>query len=939
MISIRPGQCLWAAVVLLCFASAVVAGNPIYAPGIVPDTVPHYDTSSYDRTIPAPNSFTQYPIGQYPARWYEVLNYARAVAEKSDRVNIVTQGRTHEGRELVYLLISSPRNLQNVETLRGNMLRLADPSQSISPVDFDKLVQTQPAFAWMGYSIHGDELSGTDAAVRLIWHLAAANDSATIRLLDNVVVIVDPSENPDGRDRILSMLETYRSGVPNWDAQAMQHNGVWPWGRANHYWFDLNRDWIFVTQPETQARMQTILKYHPLMVVDAHEMGSDDNFLFGKPREPINPNTPPSVMKWMTTFTHEQAEALDTHGWPYYTGEWHEQWYIGYGSAWPTMFGALAILYEQANVGGGAILQSGNYLLHYQEAVHHQFASSLANLTSLTNHRVEMLRDYRETRRQIADNGRKSNLTYLIAPGRDRVRLNTFVKSLTDQGIQVQKATIDFTVGNAIDMFHKAVTSKRLPAGTIIVSTAQPHGALVKAILDFDPHFDQTELDLERTEVLKTGGTRQYETTAWSVALGYGLEAYTSTAGISVAMEPVTTLPVPTGRLENPAAQVGFMVNMQGELTYRLLNQLYQHGVVVFTSENAVTVEGRRFERGSLYIRKRGNAPDVAATLEKLAAQVGITIYGVNTGFATEGSMLGAPTFRLLNEPRLALVVGSPTDFTSAGSIWFTIDEQLELPHSLINVEGLPYTNLDKYNVLIVPDAWGGELGQHLGKGGTEKLRNWVQGGGTLILVGSSAAWAADTSTGLSEVRLRSQVIDKLADWDKSRAREKAAFSVTVDTTALWHPERAPKDTSKEQATDAKVSSEEEQYATRFQPRGAYLLAEVDTTDWLAFGQTDHLPVLLYTDKIFLSKDPVTTTARLTSEKNALRLSGLLWPEATERWAGSAFLTHESSGNGQLILFAGEPNTRAYSWGTRTFLANAILYGPGFCGSRIDYKK
>ncbi len=940
MTSQRLGYPLLAVAFMLLASSAPFAtGNPIYSPSVVADTLPYYDTSSYDKSIPAPNAYTSHPGGEWPASWSEVLAYARAVAEKSDRVRFFTQGETFEGRALIYLVISSPENIRNLDSLRSTMARIADPSQSIPAAELDKTTESQPAFAWLGYSIHGDELSGTDAAVRLIWHLAAANDPATLRILEDLVIIIDPSENPDGRDRYLSMLQTYHSNMSNWDDQAMQHNGVWPWGRGNHYWFDLNRDWIFVTQPETRARVETILKYNPLVVVDAHEMGSDDNFLFGMPREPINPNTPPTVKQWMQVFTQEQAKALDKFAWPYYTGEWHEQWFIGYGSAWPTMFGALAILYEQARVGGGAIMQPGNYLLHYQEAVHHQFASSLANLTSLADHRVQLLRDYRETRRQIVENGRKSNLAYLVVPDRDSARLSTFIKSLLDQGIQVQRARAEFTVSSVTDIYHKSLSSKRFPIGTLIVSTAQPHGALVKAIFEFDPHFDQTELDLERREVEKTGGTRQYETTTWSVPLGYDLETYATTSDFTATVVPLSYLPSSPGYLINAGAQVGYLVDMLGELTYRLLNQLFQHGINVYATENAVTVEGRTYPRGSLYIRKRGNPADLAQTLERLAGQVGISIYGVNTGLATEGSMLGAPTFRLLTEPRIALVAGNPMDFSSAGSIWFTIDRQLELPHSLLSLEWLPYTNLDKYNVLIIPDAWGGQIGERLGKNGAQTLRTWVEAGGTLILVGSSAAWAADTATGLSSVRLRSQVLNDLGEWEKSLQRELAAEKIAVDTASVWNPARVPKDTSKVQATDSKIIEADEQWATRFQPRGAFLLAEIDTTEWLSFGLRKNLPVLVYTDKIFLSKNPVIAVARLTNDKNELRLSGLLWPEARERWAGSAFVTRESVGSGQIVLFAGEPNTRAYAWGTRTLLANAVLYGPGFCGSRIDYKK
>ncbi|MBD3403816.1 hypothetical protein GF420_13055 [candidate division GN15 bacterium] len=927
---------------LLLTGAATAGLHPSFDQKAVIDTVPFYDISSYDTAIPNPNDHLTHPVGQWPNHYHEILAYVRLLAESSDRVMIETHGASHENRELVHLIISTPENLAQLEQHRTTMDRVADPARIASKADLEKLVAELPAFSWLAYSIHGDEISGTDAASRLAWHLAAANDSATMHLLENTIILIDPCENPDGRERYLSMLQTYKSHVPNYDARSMQHSGVWPWGRSNHYWFDLNRDWILLTQPETRGRVETIIKYHPVLVVDGHEMGSNATFLFSPPRQPINYNTPDNVMKWYEIFSKDQAAAFDQRGWPYYTGEWNEQWYIGYASAWPTLFGTVGILYEQAGVDGQFVRQGDDYILTYHEAVNHQFTSSLANLTTVADNRVDLLLDYHESRKNISEQGRTSGLTFLFPPDVDVVNQHRFIKSLVMQGIEVTRATEPFTVGSATDTYGQSHSSRRFPDGTYIVSTAQPHGALARAILQFDQKLNNEFLKEERRELEKHGDTRMYEISAWCVPMAYGLEAYETTRMPDVDDEPVTDLAAPSGRVINPEARYGFLINMEGEQTYRMLNRLFAEELTIYASEKALTIENKEYAPGSLLMRTRGNPDDFAERLDKLATEIGINVYGVNTGYATDGSHLGAPTFRLLAQPRVALVAGSPMSYTDAGSLWFTIDKQLEMPHSLIDAERVTRSDLSAYNVLVVPGTWGSALKYMWGKGGASQLADWVSDGGTLILMGNSAVWAADTSVGLSNVRLRRQMLDKLDEYQRALERELAAEDPSIDTMAIWHPDRVPDeqgDGDGKPESQGKVTEEEDEWMRRFHPRGVIMRADIDSEEWLAFGMGDRVPVMVYTDNCLLSKEPVKTVARFTADSDNLRMSGLLWPEARERWAGTAYLTRERKGKGQIIMFATPPNMRAYFFGTRQMFVNALLYGPGWTRSNSPYSE
>ena len=918
---------------VICLALTAHAGlDPSYSSKATIDTVPFYPGGEYDPSVPNPDDLLADPIGQWPLRYHELVSYLKAVEGTTGRVKIETHAQTYEGRDLYNVFISSAENIARLDDLRLSMNRLAEPSLGAGQHEIDSLAQALPAFAWLGYSIHGDEVSGVDAAVRLIYQLAAGTDEATRQLLEHVVIIVDPTENPDGRERYLAMLNSYKSAVPNYNRSAMQHHGVWPYGRGNHYLFDLNRDWILVRQPETKGRLATMLKWHPQLVVDGHEMGTNGTFLFSPPRQPINYNTPDHFLKWVEVFAADQAAAFDQNGWPYYIKEWHEHWYPGYGSSWGVFSGSIGILYEMPGVDGQFVKQRDDYLLTYHEAVNKQFRSSLANLTTLANNRETILKEYRLARERIIKKGQTEKLTFLFKPDRDELKMKRFIESLVDQGISVQKATGSFQVGSAVDAYGKKQSSVGFPAGTDIVSTAQVMGSLVKAILDFDPRLNYEFLKEERRELEKFDDTRMYEVSTWSVPLAYDLDAYYTTTAVSVATEHVTEVVQSAGRLHYADALFGFAIDMVGEKTDRMLVKLFDEDLVIYCSEKPFRLEGRDYARGSLVLRRRGNPDNLAEIVQRLATEVGIDVYGVNTGQAERGSYLGAETFHLLRKPKVGIIAGEGISGGSFGPVWYTIDQELGLPHSLVSFPALSRRDLDMYNVLVLPGSWGST---DIDKRTSQKIKDWIESGGTLICMGSSAVWAADSSDGISKVALKRQALDKLEEYDIGVAQEQHAQAPEVDTIALWYPEKVPPEEAKEEKPSHPGKEEAErldEWQRKFSPQGVILRADLDPDEWLSFGLGSSVPVTLYTRDAFLAKSPVHTVARL-ADRNDLRMSGLLWPEARERWANTAYLTRESKGKGQIILFLNDPDERAYFYGSRQLLVNAVLLGPGFGSS------
>ncbi len=927
---------IFSAIVILIAGSAFAGLDPSYSTKAVIDTVPFYPGGEYDTSIPKPNDYLDHPIGQWPLRYHELVDYLKAIDGTTGRIKIEVHSATYEGRELYNVFISSEENMANLDNIRASMDRLAEPSEGASRTEVDSLIKNMPAVAWLGYSIHGDELSGVDAATQLIYQLAAGTDQGTLDLLEELVIIVDPTQNPDGRERYMSMIESFQSHVPNYNRRAMQHHGVWPYGRTNHYLFDLNRDWILVRNPETKGRLATMLKWHPQLAVDAHEMGSNATYLFSPPRQPINYNTNKHFLKWVETFAADQGAAFDKNGWAYYVKEWHEHWYPGYGSAWPVFSGGIGILYEMAGVDGQFVKQQDDYLLTYHEAVNKQFTSSLTNLRTLRANREQILREYRAQREQIIDEGQRSKLTFLFKPDRDEIKMKRFIESLLAQGIEVQKAEEPFTVGASTDIYGQKHSSQQFPAGTYIISTAQTMGALAKAVLEFDPRLKYEFLKEERRELEKHGDTRMYETSTWSTPLAYDLDAYMTTTGFNANTEPIETVPVSVGQVHNPDAQFGFVVDMVGELTDRMLVKLFAEDVVVRCSEKAFTLEGRNYQPGALVLRSRGNPDNLAEILGRLATEVGLDVYGVNTGASENGSYLGAGTFRLLRRPRVGIVAGEGVNYTSFGTAWYTIDQELQMPHSLISLPYLYEIDLSTYNLLVLPGSWG-PMASKLGKSGKTKLEEWVKDGGTLICMGQSAVWAADTASGISHVRLKRQALDKLDEYDLGVTRERTAESPEIDTMALWYPEKVPpkkEDEEKPSYPGLEEAKENDKWQRKFSPQGVLFKAELDPESWLNFGLGQSVPVSMYTRHALLAKAPVHTAARF-ADVNDLRVSGLLWPEARERWANTAYLTQERKGKGQIIMFAAHPNVRAYFYGTRQMLVNAILLGPGF-GSRFE---
>jgi len=935
-----------AAVVALVITMSISACAAAQTGGAVGNPAGMFvDPANLDPAIPAPEAVIGHAVGEKAVRYPALVRYLRTLAESSPAVTLTPYAQSHEGRALYYLTITSPANHARLAAIKADNAKLADPRTLRDRSEAERIIDRLPAVAWMAYAIHGDELSSTDAAMQLAYQLAAGTDAATAQLRDELVMHIDPLMNPDGRERYLSQLAPLTGMVPNPDYQAMQHRGLWSAGRGNHYLFDLNRDWLMQVHPETRGRAAAILSWNPHLLVDSHEMGALSTYLFDPPREPLNPYVSKTLMDWRRRFGTDQARAFDRHGWSYYTGEWHEEWYPGYSNAWGSLLGAVGLLYEQAQANAASVKQASGQVLTYRETVHHQLTSSLANLETLRANRREVLRDYLADREwAVSDQGPLAEVFLLPPPGgRDRSTFNRFLELLRHHRIETAVAQAALEAEDVVDIWGERVERRTLPPGTLVVHSAQPHRRLLHAALGFDPHMTDAFLTDERKELENHRSSRIYDVTAWNLPMAYGLEAYWAKRADIPSATPASVLPNPERPVFDDRAYYGFLIDGADVDVYRALVRLLDRDCKPRVASKPFKIGGQDYSPGTILLRALENPSDLPKVLSDVLGNLGLDVRPTETALCQEGPDLGGGRFHLLQPPRVAIASQWPTASTSFGSTWYLLDARVGLRTSPVNIQRLRNLDLRKYNVLILPNVRGrGTLAGVLDERTVVEIKTWVEAGGTLIAVGSAAAFVADAERGLSNVRLKRDVLDQLAVYEEAVERERAARHVHVDPAQVWGTQRPASPPEEETPTDdagkppAKDGAKPDQDALRradewqrlFHPQGCVAAASLDPEHWLCFGLQDRLPVLIGGDCAYMSRHPVATPVRLLDEPQ-LRLSGLLWPEARQRWANTAYVTVESVGRGQIILFSGDPFFRGYYEGTGRLLLNAVLLGPG----------
>ncbi len=863
-----PSICQAATLALLVSVGPVLAAEAIVEPlsdGAV------LDLPALRTEVPAPQEFLGYPLGDRFTHHERIVSYLEALAASSDRVALTRYGTTYEGRPLLLVAISSPANIARLEELRERHLKLADP-RGVERAEIDQISGSDPVVVWLGYGVHGNESSSAEAALLTAYVLAAAEGGWSERLED-VIVLIDPLVNPDGRERYVHFFETQRGRRADPSPLSSEHWEPWPGGRQNHYLVDLNRDWAWASQIETRSRLAAYRRWEPQVFVDFHEMWADSTYFFPPAADPISPLIPPTTIGWLATFGRANAVAFDGQGWTYYVGQRFDLFYPGYGDSYPGLRGAVGMTYEMAGHGraGSAIERPDGQLLTLADRLARHYTTSMATVQAAIDNRRALLRDFAASRRAALEASPRSFLWKADAP-----EARAAAALLEQHGARVE-ALAEPRRLDARPHSGGGFVKHDFPAGTFVVSSRQPLGALVRALLEPDVPMDGGFIEAQRQRLERHQRPQFYDITAWSLPLAYNLEAWTVEDDLRGQ-----ALPGPPANGVRGEGDLGYLIPPQGLASFRAAATLQARDVRFRLALEGLRLAGRPYPSGTLFVPRRGNPATLDRAIEELGAAVRIDRTG--TGLSEDGVSLGSDQVVPIRPASIGLVSGPGISVTSFGYLWHLLDRQIGVEHHRIDVQTLSRIELAELDVIVLPDGSG--YADQVDDETAKRLATWIDQGGILVAIGDAVAWIVD--------------------------RE-------IVEVERWQPPEA-------EVEDNRIAELTPADRPLYTP-GAALATRLRQVHPLASGVSS-APATIYQGTTILlpSADP-SENLLLAAEDDAV-IAGFAWPEAAERLEGSLLVGTRVRGDGGVVLFAQEPAYRLFWRSTAPLFLNAVMYGP-----------
>jgi hypothetical protein len=653
---------------------------------------------------PSPDEFLGYPLGTRFTAHQKVVDYFKKVAATNKNIQLQVYGKTYEGRELIMAIVSDASNMEKLEQIRVNNVNLANAEKSSK-------VAKQPAILWLSYNVHGNEANSTETAMKVLYTLAEAKDDQIKGWLKNTVVIIDPCLNPDGRERYVNYFNMVSGKVPNPDPMAREHSEPWPGGRPNHYYYDLNRDWAWQTQIETQYRLVAYHKWMPQVHVDFHEQSYNEPYYFAPAAEPVHQDITPWQREFQVVVGKNNAKYFDENGWQYFTKERFDLLYPSYGDTYPLYNGAIGMTYEQGGIRAGlAVVTSDGDTLTLKDRIDHHFTTSIATLETVAMHSEKLLTEFKKYFEQSAANPPGLFKTYIVK-AQNITRLRKMAELL-------KRNNISFAFGsdrvlNGYSYETQKTESFKVERNDLIVNLQQPHSVMANVL--FEPQTMVTD-------------SNTYDITAWALPYAYGLSAYAVkeavTGNYSFIDEKKEVLPV----LTKPYAWVMPWNSIKDA---QVLVELQRLGVKVRISDEGFTIGGKAYPGGSLLIYRTENERN-NRSFAKIMTDVGktydVNFYPLASGYVERGKDFGSSVYRLLSAPKIAVVSGQDVSSIALGEVWHFFEQELNYPIAMISVQSAAYLDINKVNVLILPD---GSYGEKL----AEQLSPWIAAGGKLILM------------------------------------------------------------------------------------------------------------------------------------------------------------------------------------------------------------
>jgi hypothetical protein len=816
---------------------------------------------NYNEHITTPNGFLGFQPGERQIQYFQLISYLKQLAQESDRIQIEQYGATYERRPLFLLKISSPENLKNIDKIRNEHLKLANPQLS-SDLKLDKM----PTVVWLGYTVHGNESSGANAVPLLVYHLAAAQGNGIDQMLQNMVILVDPCINPDGFNRFTTWVNMYTGKMLVGDPNHLEHREAWPGGRTNHYWFDLNRDWLLAQHPESQGRLEKYHDWLPNILNDHHEMGADATFFFQpgvKSRN--NPLIPEKTYKLNQKIAQYFSKSLDEIGSLYFSEEQFDDFYFGKGSTYPDLHGCVGILFEQSSSRGHK-KENRFGMLEFPFTVKNQFVTSLASLQAGYDLRLELLafqKDFFKKTQQLAKEHKTKG--YIFTDEFDRSKRDHFLDLLKRHQISVNHLKKEIFI-----------ESKSYPdENSFVVDLDQPQHLLIRALFD-----KQTEF----------GDSLFYDISSWTLPLAFNLNYAPLTSNVKSLLGPfVSELDSPISPPLSENVPYAYAFKWDDYYAPRVLYRIQSAGIYPSVATKDFSFDGKQklnFNKGTIVIPtglQKMEQEQLRGLLQKVTTREGITLYSLPTGKTESGIDIGSSAMKSLEKPHIMLLTGSGVSSNHAGEMWHLLDQRYEMDVSLVETNRFKRLDIDRYNVIIFPSG----NYQSFDSSTVANVERWLKRGGTLIAFGSAAKWASD----------------------------KNLISIN------WVKNPISKNTTKRRPYDLRSAD----FGSR-RLSGAIFQINLDLTHPLAFGY--HSPLLPYFKRgdlaMELSNDAYSTPGVFT---HSPLLSGYATDKSIKKIAQSAAIQVGRKGSGRAIVFSDDITFRAFWYGTNKLLANALFFG------------
>lgn len=818
---------------------------------------------SYDESIPTPESVIGHQVGEWHITHDKLLLYMNEIARVSDRAIIEPYGYTHEGRTLVHLVFTSAENHKNLENIRLEHLKLCDPEQSTG-----LNVDDMPIFLNLGYSVHGNESSAANSSLLTAYYLAAAQGPEIDELLENAVILIDPNLNPDGLVRHSTWVNMHKSKNLVTDPNNRGFSEGWPGGRTNHYWFDLNRDWLLLTQPESKARIKWFHDWKPNVVTDHHEMGSGATFFF-QPGIPIrnNPLTPQQTFVLTKKIAEHFAEGLDNIGSLYYSEERFDDFYFGKGSAYPDINSGIGILFEQAGIRGHA-RETENGLITFAFTIRNQFNVSLSTFEAGLALKNDLLDHQREFYSSALTEAAKDPVKgYVFGDPFDKAKTYHFVELLKQHQIKVYK--LNSNVNGSPVQFEKE--------RAFIVPLNQPQYRMAKTLFQ---------------KVTSYADNIFYDVSAWTMPLYFNIPYKELKSGKEfpgLLGEEITSNQFYEGEVIGGESSYGYLFRWDEYYAPRALYKILSEGIRAKVATEEFTYRdnqlNEKFTYGTIFIpvaEQELSEDDMYSLLQSIAVENGIDFYATSTGLTPAGIDFGSGGFSNLEKPEILMVIGDGVNSRDAGEVWHQFDQRYHMPITMVDSRRFSRINLSEYNTLILVGGSYGEINDR----DLETLKSWINSGNTLLAYKDANQWLSRNK--LATISFKS-----------SEPPETEGDYRYIDMYKNFSIQRIS---------------------------GGFFEARIDLTHPIAYGyHWNRIPVFktgtLFAEK---SENPYRNPAIFTDDPV---LSGFISPENLEKLKGAPFVLIHSSGRGRIISILDNTNFRAVCYGTNKIFANAVFFG------------